>query len=218
MVHLNRIYTKGGDTGVTSLGDGSRVAKTDPRIAAYGGTDELNSVVGVAIAAGLDAETSQRLRAVQNDLFDLGADLCVPLQDPTAGSPTPTPAPTDRLRVTEAYVTTLERWIDDTNERLSPLNSFVLPGGTPAAAALHLARAVCRRVEIDVLKLAECAPVNPQVAIYLNRLSDYLFVLARAANDDGNTDVLWKPGRQTNDVSSAKGAGVCDPEAESFEI
>lgn len=195
MVHLNRIYTKSGDGGETSLGTGQRLPKTASRIVAYGGTDELNSVLGVAIAAGLNDEPSRRLRAIQNDLFDLGADLCVPesvtessAADPSADAPAP-------LRVTAEQVATLERWIDDVNERLEPLSSFVLPGGSVAAAHLHLARTVCRRVEIDVLRLAAVESVNPQVAIYLNRLSDLLFVMARDANAQGRDDVLWVPGQ-----------------------
>ncbi|HUG90112.1 MAG TPA: cob(I)yrinic acid a,c-diamide adenosyltransferase [Planctomycetaceae bacterium] len=187
MVYLNRIYTRTGDDGTTSLGDGSRVPKTHPRIAAYGGVDELNSVLGLALAAGLPGEIGERLRDVQNDLFDLGADLCVPERDERAA-----PAP---LRVTAGHVDRLEGWIDAANERLEPLRSFVLPGGTSAAAHLHHARTVCRRAEISVLRLAAAEPVNPQVAVYLNRLSDLLFVLARVCNDDGQADILWQPGR-----------------------
>jgi cob(I)alamin adenosyltransferase len=148
----------------------------------------LNSVIGLAIAAGEDDEIGSRLQAIQNDLFDVGADLCVPQTDADESAPTP-------LRVTAEQVTTLETWIDDANERLEPLSSFVLPGGTLTAAHLHLARTVCRRVEIDVLTLAARDKINPQVAIYLNRLSDLLFVHARAANDNGRDDVLWVPGQ-----------------------
>jgi cob(I)alamin adenosyltransferase len=187
LVYLNRIYTKTGDAGETSLGDGRRVHKTHARIVAYGGTDELNSVLGIALAAGLPTECDIQLRHVQNDLFDLGADLCVPASDPE-----PDPAP---LRVTGEQVTRLETWIDTVNERLNPLESFVLPGGTLAAAHLHHARTVCRRVERDVLRLTEEEPVNPHVIVYLNRLSDLLFVLARASNDDGKNDVTWVPGQ-----------------------
>lgn len=186
MVYLNRIYTKSGDKGETSLGDGTRVAKTDVRIAAYGGTDELNSVLGLALTVEMPAEIADWLKRVQNDLFDLGADLCVPESD----SPPEYPP----LRVTEAQVERLEGWIDIANERLKPLESFVLPGGTPAAAHLHLARTVCRRVEIGVLHLAEIEKLNPQIAIYLNRLSDLLFVLARVCNNNGADDILWLPG------------------------
>ena len=186
MVYLNRIYTRTGDDGSTSLGDGSRVPKTHPRIAAYGSVDELNSSLGLALAAGMPDAIAGHLREVQNDLFDLGADLCVP--ERAADS---TPA----LRVTAAHVDKLEHWIDAANERLEPLRSFVLPGGTLAAAHLHQARTVCRRAEIGVLALAAGEPVNPQVAVYLNRLSDLLFVLARVCNHDGQSDVLWEPGR-----------------------
>lgn len=191
MVYLNRIYTKTGDAGETSLGDGTRVAKTHPRIAAYGGVDELNAAIGLAVCALPDAALRDRLKTVQNNLFDLGADLCVPEttgSDPTGDAPAP-------LRVRDDQVAELERWIDDVNERLQPLTSFVLPGGTPAAAHLHHARTVCRRAEIAVLSLAERETINPLIAVYLNRLSDLLFVLARAANDDGASDVLWEPGR-----------------------
>ena len=187
MVYLNRIYTKSGDGGQTSLGDGSRVAKTHRRIVAYGGVDELNSVLGLAIAAGLPEPIAGRLRQIQNDLFDLGADLCVPeAEQPPAASP---------LRVTAAQHETLERWIDAANEHLAPLTSFVLPGGTPAAAHLHHARTVSRRVEIGVVALAAEERVNPHVAIYLNRLSDLLFVLARVCNGNGAQDVVWVPGQ-----------------------
>lgn len=200
MVFLNRIYTKGGDKGETSLGDGARVPKTAARIIAYGGTDELNAVLGVAVVADADEETARVLKMVQNDLFDAGADLCVPLTEPQTNDGTDkTRAEESRqsqpLRMTPAHVEGLERVIDAVNERLQPLESFVLPGGSPAAAYLHHARTVCRRVEIDVWKLAEKEPVNPQLLIYLNRLSDLLFVLARAANDDGKTDILWVPGQ-----------------------
>jgi cob(I)alamin adenosyltransferase len=187
MVYLNRIYTKSGDAGETSLGDGRRVSKTDLRIRAYGGVDELNAVLGVALTSPeLSDSLVKLLSHIQNDLFDVGADLCVPETDePPAYTP---------LRVTEAQVTQLEQWIDAVNARLSPLNSFILPGGSIASAHLHLARTVCRRVEIGVIELAAIERVNPQVIIYLNRLSDLLFVYARAANDDGKKDVLWVPG------------------------
>jgi cob(I)alamin adenosyltransferase len=186
VVYLNRIYTKSGDAGETSLGDGSRVSKTHPRIAGYGGVDELNSVLGVLVAAGVPDAWRPMFATIQNDLFDLGADLCVPLSDVPPEHPP--------LRVTAAQVEQLEHWIDDTNDRLSPLTSFVLPGGSTAAAHLHWARTVCRRVEIGVLHLADDDPLNPQATIYLNRLSDLLFVLARAANDNGRNEVLWRPG------------------------
>ncbi|HLJ10013.1 MAG TPA: cob(I)yrinic acid a,c-diamide adenosyltransferase [Planctomycetaceae bacterium] len=187
MVYLNRIYTRTGDDGTTGLGDGTRVPKSHPRIVAYGGIDELNSVIGMALNAQLPALIAERLREIQNDLFDLGADLCIP----ESNQPGEKPA----LRATAAQTERLEHWIDEANERLKPLSSFVLPGGTPAAAHLHHARTVCRRVEIDVLKLAEFEAINPQVQMYLNRLSDLLFVLARVGNDDGTRDILWAPGR-----------------------
>jgi cob(I)alamin adenosyltransferase len=187
MVYLNRIYTKSGDGGETGLGDGSRVPKTHPRIVAYGCVDELNSVLGLAQTAELPGEISRQLRHVQNDLFDLGADLCVPESD--------TPPEYPPLRMTASQVETLERWIDEATARLKPLTSFILPGGTPAAAHLHHARTVCRRTEIEVLRFVATDRVNPQVAIYLNRLSDLLFVLARLANDEGRGDVQWTPGK-----------------------
>jgi cob(I)alamin adenosyltransferase len=187
MVYLNRIYTKSGDAGETSLGDGTRVPKTHRRIRAYGGVDELNSIIGVALSAEMPVEVAGRLKHVQNDLFDVGADLCVP------ESPTPSEHPP--LRVSAEQVATLEHWIDAATERLQPLTSFILPGGTAAAAHLHHARTVCRRVEIAVLELAAEEPLNRQVAIYLNRLSDLLFVLARVCNRDGADDILWVPGQ-----------------------
>lgn len=199
MVYLDRIYTKSGDSGETSLGDGSRVSKLHPRIIAYGGVDELNSLLGVCLyshasVAGGTPSMAERhhnwLKKIQNDLFDVGADLCVPEStEKKKDEEQPTP-----LRVTEAQVKQLEEWIDIANDVLPPLKSFVLPGGTADSSHLHLARAVCRRVELDVINLAEMETVNPQVAIYLNRLSDLLFVLARSTNDLGKNDVLWVPG------------------------
>ncbi len=186
MVYLNRIYTKGGDAGQTSLGDGSRVTKTHPRVVAYGGVDELNCVLALVLTAGIPDDVSQVIRRIQNDLFDLGGDLCYPLAA--------TPPGTRQLRITTSQVEALERWIDETSAHLAPLESFILPGGSPAAAHMHHARAVCRRVEIGVVHLAEVESINPQTVIYLNRLSDLLFVLARKLNDFGKSDVLWKPG------------------------
>ncbi|MBX3442164.1 MAG: cob(I)yrinic acid a,c-diamide adenosyltransferase [Planctomyces sp.] len=187
MVYLNRIYTRGGDQGQTSLGDGARVAKTHLRVVAYGAVDELNATVGVArLADGLPKPLAPILRDMQNDLFDVGADLCVPQrQEDEPGS----------LRVTAAQVTRLEQAIDEFNVRLQPLTSFVLPGGSPAAAALHVCRTVCRRAEVEVVRLMDTESVNPEILKYLNRLSDLLFVMARVANDDGRGDVLWTPGR-----------------------
>jgi cob(I)alamin adenosyltransferase len=189
MVRLNRIYTKTGDDGTTALGDGNRVPKHHPRIASYGTIDELSSVIGVALAqGGVDESVRGALLGIQNELFDVGADLCVP---GTAG---------DRLRITATYTERLEKTLDGANEKLAPLKSFVLPGGRPAAAWLHLARTVCRRAERHVTELIEMPGererVNPEGVRYLNRLSDLLFVLARAANDDGALDVLWQPGKE----------------------
>ena len=186
MVHLSRIYTRSGDDGTTGLGDGSRVPKHHLRVAAYGTADETSSVLGVALTQGISERMVELLRRVQNDLFDVGADLCVPGEGG------------DVLRVTAAYTERIERTIDEWNEGLEPLDSFVLPGGTSAAAWLHMARTVCRRAERLVEELAsreeEAGRVNPEVLRYLNRLSDLLFVLARVANDGGAQDVLWKPG------------------------
>jgi cob(I)alamin adenosyltransferase len=185
-VHLTRIYTKTGDDGTTALGDMSRVGKTHPRLVAYADVDEANSAIGVALAmGGLPEDVAALLRSVQNDLFDLGADLCVPVV------PDPQHPP---LRVTEGQVERLERACDDLNARLSKLDSFLLPGGTPAAALLHQARTVVRRAERSTWALLEIDPdrTSPVPARYLNRLSDLLFILARTANPDG--DVLWTPG------------------------
>lgn len=188
MVKLTRIYTRGGDKGQTSLGSGARVAKHDRRVAAYGTVDEANAAIGCArlhTAGELDAI----LARVQNDLFDLGADLCRP-----GGPAEDAGAKTPPLRVTAAQVARLEAEIDAANARLAPLASFVLPGGSPAAAELHLARTVVRRAEREMTALAEREAVNPEAVRYVNRLSDLLFVLARQANDDGAGDVLWQPG------------------------
>jgi cob(I)alamin adenosyltransferase len=186
-VRLTRIYTRAGDEGETSLGDGSRVRKTDPRIEAYGSVDELNSYLGLALAGPLPDEFRPWLQEVQNDLFDLGADLSVPLDDRR-----------ERLRVTPVQVGRLEALCDLVNERLEPLRSFVLPGGSEAAARLHVARGACRRAERLAVSLAEETEVNPPALAYLNRLSDLLFILARAANAEaGAAEALWKPGKST---------------------
>ncbi len=193
MVVLSRIYTKTGDDGTTGLGDGRRVRKDNPRIEAYGTVDELNAVLGLVHAVLFDAEPSALVRRIQNDLFDLGADLCVP-ETPRrvrAGKRAARKAP---LRITEAHVKPLEEAIDRFNAPLGTLRSFVLPGGTQASAWLHLARTVCRRAERAAVGLARRERVNPQAIIYLNRLSDLLFVLGRRANDDGRGDILWVPG------------------------
>ncbi|MET0236375.1 MAG: cob(I)yrinic acid a,c-diamide adenosyltransferase [Kibdelosporangium sp.] len=185
-VHLTRIYTRVGDDGTTALGDMSRVSKTDPRLAAYAGVDEANSAIGVAVAMGqLPAEIRDVLLQVQNDMFDVGADLCAPVV------PDPEYPP---LRITEDYVERLEAWCDEFNGRLTKLNSFILPGGTPGAALLHVARTVTRRAERDTWALIDTEPdrTNILAAKYLNRLSDLLFILGRLANPDG--DVLWQPG------------------------
>jgi cob(I)alamin adenosyltransferase len=182
MVQLTRIYTKGGDKGTTSLGTGKRVPKHDPRVAAYGTVDEANAAVGIA-RLHAEGELAAMLSRIQNDLFDLGADLCRPDIDNQAG-----------LRIVPAQVERLEREIDAMNAKLTPLNSFVLPGGTPAAACLHQARTIVRRAEREITALAEREPVNPMAIRYANRLSDHLFVAARAANDWGKGDVLWQPG------------------------
>ncbi|HEU4402820.1 MAG TPA: cob(I)yrinic acid a,c-diamide adenosyltransferase [Candidatus Polarisedimenticolia bacterium] len=192
MVLLSRIYTKTGDDGTTSLGDGRRARKDAPRIEAYGTVDELNALLGLALVAVIDQEGADLLRSVQNDLFDLGADLCLPETKARAGRRRAGRAP---LRITAGQVKRLEEAIDRFNAPLGILHSFVLPGGTPASAWLHLARTVCRRAERAVVTLTRREKVNPQVIVYLNRLSDLLFVMARRANDGGRADVLWIPGR-----------------------
>lgn len=185
MVRLTRIYTRGGDKGQTSLGDGARVAKHALRVEAYGTVDEANAVIGlVRLHAGGAADAM--LARIQNDLFDLGADLCTPAAADEA--------PGACLRIDAAQVARLESEIDAMNETLAPLASFILPGGTPAAAHLHLARTVVRRAERLMTALVESEPVNPQAIAYANRLSDHLFVLARHLNGDGAQDVLWVPG------------------------
>jgi cob(I)alamin adenosyltransferase len=184
MVKLNKIYTKTGDQGQTGLSDGSRVAKASVRIAAIGAVDETNSAIGVA---RLDAEGDQdaMLSRIQNDLFDLGADLSMPEDGKTE----------DRLRIAPVQVERLEREIDAMNASLAPLKSFVLPGGTALAAHLHLARAIARRAERAIMELAAQETINEAAVQYANRLSDHLFVMARAANNDGMGDVLWVPGK-----------------------
>lgn len=182
---LDKIYTRTGDEGKTSLGDGSRLPKFHLRVAAYGSVDEANSAIGVAILHVAKREVVQILRHIQNDLFDVGADLCRP-ERPNAGQ--------SPLRVTEEQVTWLENQIDRYNEDLEPLTTFVLPGGSPASAYLHLARTVTRRAEREVTRLFAEEQANPVVLHYMNRLSDLLFVLARFLNDRGNEDVRWQPG------------------------
>jgi cob(I)alamin adenosyltransferase len=184
---LDKIYTRTGDDGKTSLGDGTRLPKFDLRVAAYGEVDEANSALGVAILHIQDAGVRTALLHIQNDLFDLGADLCRPPREGAASQ---------SLRVTSEQVLWLEQTIDHYNAPLAPLTTFVLPGGSPAASYLHLARTITRRAERSVVELAERQreSVNPAVLHYLNRLSDLLFVLARYSNEQGKTDVLWTPG------------------------
>jgi len=205
MVKLTKIYTRTGDEGATGLGTGERVSKTSARVTAYGDVDEANASLGLAILAAAhdDAEkAAPRLRAllqpIQHDLFDLGADLCIPR--------TTDEKPGDRLRVEPALTRRLETAIDELNEALEPLTSFVLPGGSPLAAALHVARTVVRRAERSVVALLAEEPVatNPETLRYLNRLSDLLFVMARYANARGADDVLWKPGANRRDDDSSE--------------
>ncbi|MDR7100945.1 cob(I)yrinic acid a,c-diamide adenosyltransferase [Croceicoccus sp. BE223] len=186
MVKLNKIYTRTGDDGTTGLVDGSRVAKHDARMDAIGAVDEANSAIGLAICAMDGGEWRDALVRVQNDLFDLGADLATPGDDFTPGEMT--------LRVVPEQATWIEGRIDAANENIAPLTSFVLPGGSEAAARLHVARATVRRAERAITALAAKEPVNPAALTYVNRLSDLLFVLARGANAGGAHDVLWVPG------------------------
>jgi cob(I)alamin adenosyltransferase len=190
VVNLDRIYTRAGDQGETSLGDGRRVPKDDPRIEAYGTIDELGAVLGVVRTLELPARFDGWLGRIQNDLFDLGADLAVPEQQRDDRE---SERERTRLRVTAEQVTWLEQRCDEVNEGLEPLRSFVLAGGTPAAAQLHLARTVARRAERHVVSLASREPINPLALAYVNRLSDLLFILARAANPAGR-EILWVPG------------------------
>lgn len=184
MVTLTKIYTRGGDKGETSLGDGKRVAKYDPRVDAYGTVDETNAVVGLA-RLHTEGAVDDMLARIQNDLFDLGADLCTPDDGRKAEG---------ALRIVGAQVERLEQEIDAMNADLQPLKSFILPGGSDAAAYLHLARTVSRRAERLICQLAESEPVNEAAVRYINRLSDHFFVLARHLNDNGRRDVLWVPG------------------------
>jgi cob(I)alamin adenosyltransferase len=182
-VRLTRIYTRGGDQGETSLGDGSRISKLDERIAAYGTVDELNAAIGLVLAGECPAQIRNVLLRVQNELFDLGADLSVPLSEE------------GRLRVSQGQVDALEEDCDRLNADLPELRSFVLPGGGEAAARLHIARTVCRRAERDTLTASRAHELNPVALTYLNRLSDLLFILARAANAaEGRQEPLWQPG------------------------
>lgn len=189
MVKLNRIYTRGGDKGATSLGDGSRVSKSNSRVDAYGNVDELNSWLGISALTVNDNAKDQILR-IQNDLFDLGADLCVPESDDAGRS---------YLRITQHQVKWLETRIDDMNVGLQELKSFVLPGGNQSSASLHVARTMARRAERSMVHLSSEVAVNPLALQYVNRLSDYLFVLARVENDNGKGDVMWIPGKDRSD-------------------
>ena len=205
MVRLNVIYTRTGDKGETGLGDGSRRMKSDARVKAMGDVDETNCAIGLALLAVRDSNDAAdlaiepMLTRIQNDLFDLGADLCLPGQ--------PHEKPGAVLRVAPSQAQALERAIDVLNERLHPLRSFVLPGGTAAAAALHFARAVCRRAERAMVALAaiEGEEVGEAALAYINRLSDYLFVAARAANDFGRSDILWAPGANQGESQGQAG-------------
>jgi len=183
MVKLTRIYTRGGDKGQTSLVSGDRVPKHDPRVAAFGTVDETNAVIGL-VRQHTTGDADAMLSRIQDDLFDLGADLGNPSDDMSGAS----------LRVIATQVTRLEQEIDAMNAELAPLTSFVLPGGTPASAYLHQARTVCRRAERLATELAEATTVNPEAIRYLNRLSDLFFVMARYLNDKGAGDILWRPG------------------------
>ena len=188
MVNLTRIYTRTGDDGTTSLGDMTRTGKNDPRLKAYADVDEANCAIGLAVAtSSLPDEVVALLSRVQNELFDVGADLCTPVVDNPATPP---------LRVTQPYIDALEQACDDFNEQLEPLRSFVIPGGTPAAARLHIARTVVRRAERSTWAALDTyhGGMNKLTATYLNRLSDLLFILGRYANKDAGGDVLWQPG------------------------
>lgn len=191
MVKLNKIYTRTGDDGTTGLVDGSREKKHSARIAAIGDVDEANSVIGLASGSLHGSAHDQNITRIQNDLFDLGADLATPLGEFGSDNFEPTEM---ALRIVASQVEWLEQAIDALNAKLQPLTSFILPGGTEAASRMHIARAAVRRAERAITNLADHAPVNPQAIAYINRLSDYLFVLARVLNDNGSADVQWVPG------------------------
>jgi len=185
MVKLTKIYTRGGDAGETSLGGGARVKKHQVRVAAYGTVDEANACIGLA-RLHTEGAADEMLARIQDDMFDVGADLCTPGEDYSSES--------GALRVTQSQIDRLENEIDEMNADLADLTSFILPGGTPAAAHLHLARTVTRRAERLMTELIETEPANPLALKYVNRLSDHLFVLGRVLNDGGKQDVLWRPG------------------------
>ena len=184
MIKLNKIYTKTGDGGDTALGDGERVLKDSLRVSAYGNVDELNASIGI-ITLYANTELKRKLKNIQNDLFDIGADLCVPISEKNKG----------RLRLSTNQIETLELEIDEMNSILEPLNSFVLPGGCRSATFLHMARTICRRAERSVVSLRSQEEINNNTLIYLNRLSDWLFVASRVENQENSSEVLWAPGK-----------------------
>ena len=184
MIKLNKIYTKTGDGGDTALGDGERVLKDSLRVSAYGNVDELNASIGI-ITLYAHTELKRKLKNIQNDLFDIGADLCVPISEKNK----------DRLRLSTNQIETLELEIDEMNSILEPLNSFVLPGGCRSATFLHMARTICRRAERSVVSLRSQEEINNNTLIYLNRLSDWLFVASRVENQENSSEVLWAPGK-----------------------
>ena len=184
MIKLNKIYTKTGDGGDTALGDGERVLKDSLRVSAYGNVDELNASIGI-VTLYANTELKRKLKNIQNDLFDIGADLCVPISEKNK----------DRLRLSTNQIETLELEIDEMNSILEPLNSFVLPGGCRSATFLHMARTICRRAERSVVSLRSQEKINDNTLIYLNRLSDWLFVASRVENQENSSEVLWAPGK-----------------------
>ena len=184
MIKLNKIYTKTGDGGDTALGDGERVLKDSLRVSAYGNVDELNASIGI-ITLYANTELKRKLENIQNDLFDIGADLCVPISEKNK----------DRLRLSTNQIETLELEIDEMNSILEPLNSFVLPGGCRSATFLHMARTICRRAERSVVSLRSKENINDNTLVYLNRLSDWLFVASRVENQENSSEVLWAPGK-----------------------
>ena len=184
MIKLNKIYTKTGDGGDTALGDGERVLKDSLRVSAYGNVDELNASIGI-ITLYANTELKRKLKNIQNDLFDIGADLCVPISEKNK----------DRLRLSTNQIETLELEIDEMNSILEPLNSFVLPGGCRSATFLHMARTICRRAERSVVSLRSREKINDNALVYLNRLSDWLFVASRVENQENSSEVLWAPGK-----------------------
>ena len=186
MVVLNKIYTKSGDKGETSLGNGKRVSKTSLRVEAYGDIDELNSFVGIAVSH-CSNEIKNKLERIQNDLFDIGADLCIPITEKKDSSQ-------NQLRILENQTKWLENDMDSMNKNLLPLKSFILPGGSKLSSSLHVCRTVCRRAERNIIKLNEKEKINQNIVIYINRLSDWFFISARVSNNNGKEDILWVPG------------------------